>query len=87
MQGRNEVRGKMAPPFSNLMSFGSKRTTLQTVLVTLLRFFGAPVVIRRPRNCALPSPLRYAPATMEIHFTRKAQVTDGDANRDSEEFS
>jgi len=47
-QGLNEVRWRLgqeaslAPPFSNLRSFGSKCTVLKQVLVTLLGLFGAP---------------------------------------------
>ena len=47
-QGRNEVRWRpgqeasLAPPCSNLRSFGSKCTALQKVLVTLLGHFGVP---------------------------------------------
>jgi len=46
-QGRNEVRWRpgqeasLAPPCSNLRSFGSKCTMLKKVLVTLLGLFGA----------------------------------------------
>jgi len=46
-QGRNEVRwcpgqeASLAPPCSNLMSFGSKCTVLKKVLLTLLGHFGA----------------------------------------------
>jgi len=42
MQGRNEVRWRLgketslAPPFSNLRSFGSKCTVLKKVVMTLL---------------------------------------------------
>jgi len=60
---RNEVRwrsGKeasLAPPSSNLKSFGSKCTVMKRVLVTLLEFFGNPIVIRRPVNCAPLGPL------------------------------
>jgi len=42
----------LEPPCSNLKSFGSKCTVLKKVLVTLLGLFGAPIVIRRPGNCA-----------------------------------
>ena len=47
LQGRNEVRWRpgqeasLAPQCSNLRSFGSKRTVLKKVLVTLLGLFGA----------------------------------------------
>ena len=57
-QGRNEVRWRpgqeasLAPPCSNLRSFGTKCTVLKEVLVTLLGLFGAPIGIRRPGNCA-----------------------------------
>jgi len=64
-QGRNEVRWRpvkdasLAPPCSNLRSFGSKCTSLKKVLVTLLGPFGVLIVIRRPGNCApLPPSLR-----------------------------
>jgi len=54
VQGRNEVRWRLgqetslAPPCSNLRSFGSKCTVLKQVLVTLLWLFGP---IGRPGNC------------------------------------
>jgi len=66
--GRNGVRWRpgqeasLAPPCSNLRSFGSKYTVLKEVFVTLLGLFGAPAVIRRPVNCA---PI-YAPA--RVHY-------------------
>jgi len=47
-QGRNEVRWRpgqeasLAPPCSNLRSFGSKSTVLKKVLATMLGLFGAP---------------------------------------------
>jgi len=47
-QGRNEVRWRpqqeatMAPPCSNLRSFGNKCAVLKKVLVTLLGLFGGP---------------------------------------------
>ena len=69
-QGRNEIRRRpgqwasLAPPRSNLRSFGSKRTVLKKVFVTFLKLFGAqcsdsaqPAVIRRPGNCAPFAPL------------------------------
>jgi len=80
-QGRHDVRWRpgqeasLAPPCSNLRSFGSKCTVLKNVglHVTLLGLIGAPAVIRRPpqwfnipllirrpANCA-PFPPRYAP--------------------------
>jgi len=55
LQGRMRLdgaRGKIsnsAPPFSNLRPSGSKCTILKNVRVTLLRFFGAPAIIRRHR--------------------------------------
>jgi len=62
-QGCKEARwrpgqeARLAPPCSNLMSFGSKCTILKKVLTTLLGLFGAPAVIRYPGNCDLLSPL------------------------------
>jgi len=47
IQGRNEVKWRsgqetsLAPPLSNLRSFGSKLSVLKNVLVTLLRLSGA----------------------------------------------
>ena len=55
-QGRNEVRWRpgqdagLAPPFSNLRSFGSKCVVLKNVRVALLGLFGVPAIIRRPRS-------------------------------------
>jgi len=46
---------------SNLRFFRSKSTVLKKVLVKLLGLFGAPIAIRRPRNCAPLAPC-YAPA-------------------------
>ena len=40
----------LAPPCSNLRSFGSKCTVLKKVLVTFLGLLAHPAVIRRPRN-------------------------------------
>jgi len=66
-QGRNEVRWRpgqeatLASPCLNLRFFGSKRTVLKKVLVTLLGLFGVPIGIRCRRNCALLVPARYAP--------------------------
>ena len=58
-QGRNEVRWRpgqeasLAPPCSNLRSFGSKSTVLKKVLATLLGIFGPPTAVsRRPGNYA-----------------------------------
>ena len=71
LTGCNEVRWRpgedasLALPFSNLRSSGSKCTVLKNVRVTLLGYFGAPRVIRRPGNCA-PLPLHYAPADLTI---------------------
>jgi len=62
-QGRNEVRWRpvqetrLAPPFSNLRSFGRKYTVLQTVLMTLPRLFEPRVVIRRPHSDSAPGEL------------------------------
>jgi len=64
--GCNEIRWRpeqetsLAPLCSSLRFFGSKCTVLKTVLVTLLGLFGALAVIRRPGNCALLAPRRYA---------------------------
>ena len=62
-QGRNEVRwqpgqeSSLAPPCSNLRSFGSKFAVLKKVIATLLGLFGAPcsqselpAVTRRPHS-------------------------------------
>jgi len=48
IQGRTEVRWRLgqetslAPPCSNLRSFGSKSTVLKKKLTPLLGFFGSP---------------------------------------------
>jgi len=61
-QGRNEVRWRpgqeanLAPPCSNLRSFGSKCAVLKKVHVTLLGLFGARGIAP---SLTLP---RYAPA-------------------------
>jgi len=73
-QGRTEVKwcpgqaAGLAPPCSNLKSFGSKCTELKKEFVTLLGLYGAtrsdlvpPIVIWRQGICA-PLPPRYAPA-------------------------
>jgi len=83
LQGRSEVRWRpgqgasSAPPCSNLMSFGSKCTVLMNVLATLLRLIGAPSVVRRPGNCDLLAPPRYAtgllllrPSIQEMGYER-----------------
>jgi len=55
-QERNEVRWRpgqeasLAPPCSNLGSFGTKCTVLKKVLVTLLGLIGALAVIWRPHS-------------------------------------
>jgi len=50
------AQGKsLAPPCSNLRSFGSKCTVLRKVLATLLGLFGARPVIRGLRHCSPPS--------------------------------
>jgi len=62
-QERSEVRWRpgqeasLAPPCSNLRSFGSKCTILKKVLVALLGLFGAPIVTRRQGNYAPLAPL------------------------------
>jgi len=60
-QGRNEIRWRpgheasLAPPCSNLRSFGSKCTVLKKVLVTLLGLFSAPPQsFGAPRNDSAP---------------------------------
>jgi len=56
VQGRNELRWtlgqetSLAPPYSNLSSFGTKSTVLKKVLVTLLELFGALTVILLPHS-------------------------------------
>jgi len=66
---RLELETKLAPPCSNLRSFGSKcavKVSTCDIVVTFRRppqSFGAPMVIRRPGNCAPPSPPRYAPGS------------------------
>ena len=48
IQGRNEIRCRpvqeaiLAPPCSNVRSFGSKGYVLKKVFVTLLGLFGTP---------------------------------------------
>jgi len=62
VQGRNDVRWRLgqetslAPPCSNLRSFGSKCTVLKKCLWQCCDFW-PPAVIRRPGNCTplLPS--------------------------------
>ena len=55
-QGHNEVRWSqgqetsLAPPCSNLRSFGNKFTVLKNVHVTILELFGAPAMIQGPPN-------------------------------------
>jgi len=62
-QGSNKVRWRpgqeasLAPPCSNLRSFGSKFTALKNVHVAILGLFGAtrshlgpPIVIRHPHS-------------------------------------
>jgi len=71
-QGCNEVRlrpgqeASLAPPCSNVMSFGRKFTVLKKVIVKLLGNFGgpsrhlaSPAVIRRPHND--PAPGEFCP--------------------------
>ena len=63
----------LAVPYSHLRSFGRKCTVLKKVLVKLLglngtrcshlappEWFGAPIVVQRPGNCAPCPPPRYA---------------------------
>ena len=82
----------LAPPRSNLRSFGSKFTLLKKVHVTLLRLFSAqrsdsafPAVIRR-RGIAPPLPLpRYAPATVTylsvLSTFKTSQITNGPVDK------
>jgi len=52
------AKKNLAPPCSNLRSFGSKCSVLKKNCGTLLGLFGAPV-IRHPRHCVpLPPSLR-----------------------------
>jgi len=59
-QGRNEVKwcpgqdASLAPPYSNLRSFGSKCIVLKNVRVKLLGFFGVRAINRRPRTISVP---------------------------------
>jgi len=69
-QGCNEVRlrpgqkASLAPPCSNVKSFGRKFIVLKKVIVKLLGIFGgpsrhlaSPAVIRRPNNDPAPGEL------------------------------
>jgi len=59
-QGRNKVRWRpgqeasLAPPCSNLRSFGYKCTALNKVLVTLLGFSASPQPFGVPRSDLAP---------------------------------
>ena len=70
-QGRNVVSWHpgqgtiLAPSRSSLRSFGSECAALKKVLMTLLGIFGAPIVIRRPGNCAPLTP-SYAPVNAHL---------------------
>jgi len=73
VQGRNEVRWRpgqetgLAPPCSNLRSFGSKCTVLKKSAHDIVGNFEPPAVIRYPGNCALlPSSLRLWYYAMKI---------------------
>ena len=63
-QGRNIVRWRrgeeasLAPPCSNVRSFGSKCTVLKKILVTFLGLFGVPRSHRRPHGDPEPGVLR-----------------------------
>jgi len=59
----------LAPPSSNLRSFGSKCSVLKKVFVTLSGLFGAPIVIRRPGNCAPLAPLVTTLLTGDLNKT------------------
>jgi len=80
-QGCNEVRlrpgqgARLAPPCSNVKSFGRKFTVLKKVIVKLLGIFGAPAdiwrspaVIRRPHNDPATGELR-PPVAPGLQFT------------------
>jgi len=62
-QGCKEVRWRpgqevsLAPPCSNLRSYGTNCTVVKKVLATLLRLFGALTVIRRPHSDSAPGEL------------------------------
>ena len=70
VQGRNEVKwclGKetsLAPPCSNLRSFGSKCTVLKNVFLTLLWPFGLPQWFGT-RGIVPPWPPRYVSGVMQ----------------------
>ena len=78
----------LPPPCSKLRSFGSKYSVLKKVPVTLLelfgdsaairhppQWFGAPIVIRRPGNCApLVTPLKPSIIKIIIVFQSKKTV-------------
>ena len=70
--GRTEARwrpGKetsLAPPFSNLRSFGSKYTVLKKKLQHFWNF-SAPPSESAPRVFCPPCPSRYAPGGMTLH--------------------
>ena len=75
-QVRNKIRWRpwqitdLAPPCSNLRSFGSKSTVLKNVLVTLLGLFGSPRSDSALGELCAPCPPRYAPA---LHALISAQ--------------
>jgi len=80
-QGRNEVRWRpgqeasLAPPCSNLRSFGSKSTVLKKVLATLLGLFGPPTAVsRRPGNY-VPLPALVMPVGARVRLTRVLPLT------------
>ena len=87
-QWRNEVRWRpgqeatLAPPCSNLRSFGSKCIVLKNVRVTLLGFSAPVAVIRRPGNCA-PLPPSLCPCSVvrdsgvDLYDTRGVTRLDG----------
>jgi len=68
-QGRNEVRWRpgqeasLAPPCSNLRSFGSKCIVLKKVLATLLGLFGG-----LHSHSAAQNDSRYAPAQLRGNY-------------------
>jgi len=69
-QGRNDVRWRpgqeanLAPPFSNLKSFRKEMYCIEESTCDIIgtfqrpsQWFGSPIAIRRPENCAPIAPL------------------------------
>ena len=73
-QGRNEVRWRPGQevslaPHVRTWGLSEANLLLKNVLVTLLGFFGVPIMIRRPGNCAPLAPLVTPLTTTAVHFT------------------